>query len=298
MRATCLPLLLLVCACSAPHAELKSVSDDRARQQGSQPEGGFVPKPDPESDERPWASAFANHTLEKAGVRGTGDTRALSWRTWGTELDGPAVGAVAVLDFGEGRGHVGFVEGTYEGMIVLLGGDQSNAVNGTAFTPDQIVTYRWPAGQPLPASGSVLPEARPTTAVGGHAAMPQANVPAQSSHRDSARTSSNTAEYRSAGGNQTLRIERLADDRIRFQLAVQPCGRNLSGIAYELYPGDAQIDAEEGVGYPAREYFFWGDGTGTVGVSVRLSIGGRPRARVIEWGYPAECPLADSVMRG
>lgn len=297
MRATFLPLLLLVCACSSPHTEFKPVSDDQVRQQGSQLEGGFVPKAEPQSDERPWASAFANQSLEKAGVRGTGDPRALSWLTWGTALDGPAVGAVAVLDFGAGRGHVGFVEGTYEGMIVLLGGDQSNAVNGTAFAPDQITTYRWPAGQPLPAPGSDLPEVRPTSAVDRHAAMPQASAPAQSSHRDSARTSSNTAEYRSAGGGQTLRIERLADDRIRFQLAVQSCGRSLSGVAYELYPGDAQIDAEEGVGYPAREYFYWGDSTGKQGVSVRLSIGGLPRARVIEWGYPTQCPLANSVMR-
>jgi uncharacterized protein (TIGR02594 family) len=291
MRATTLPLLLLVCACgSSP--ERTSVPDDRARPQGSQPESGFVPKPAAESDERPWASAFANHSLEEAGVRGTRDERALSWRTWGTALDRPAVGAVAVLDFGEGRGHVGFVEGTYKGMIVLIGGDQGNAVSRTAFAPDEIVAYRWPAGRPLSASAYALPEVRPDGAVDG------ANAPAGSSKRDSARTSSNAAEYRSPDDEQTLRIDRLADDRIRFHLAVRRCGRSLSGVAYEIYPGDAQIDAEEGVGYPAREYFFWGDGTGTVGVSVRLSIAGPPRARVIEWGYPATCPFSDRVMRG
>ncbi|HEU0014025.1 MAG TPA: TIGR02594 family protein [Longimicrobium sp.] len=284
-----MPLLLLVSACSSPQAGPRSVSDEPARQRESQPDGGFVPQPEPESDERPWASAFANYTLEQAGVRGTRDPRALSWRSWGTALDRPAVGAIAVLDFGGGRGHVGFVQGTYGGMIVLQGGDQSNAVNSTAFAPDHIAAYRWPAGQPLPASAYDLPEVRPTDAGDGHAVMPRASAPSTS-------TSSNAAEYRS--DDQTLRIERLADDRIRFQLAVRPCSRALSGIAYEIYPGDAQIDAEEGVGYPAREYLYWGDVTGTVGVSLRLSIAGPPRARVIEWGYPAECPFSKSVMRG
>lgn len=296
MRATYLPLLLLVCACNSP--QRTPVPDVPARQQGSQPESGFVPKPDTASDERPWASAFVNHSLEEAGVRGTRDERALSWRTWGTALSRPAVGAVAVLDYGEGRGHVGFVEGTYRGMIVLIGGDQGNAVSRTAFAPADIAAYRWPAGRPLPASAYALPEVRPDGAVDAHAAMPRASAPAGSSKRDSARSSSNTAEYRSADGEQTLRIERLADDRVRFLLAVRRCSRSLSGVAYEIYPGDAQIDAEEGVGYPAREYFFWGDSAGAAGVSVRLSIAGPPRARVIEWGYPATCPFSGSVMRG
>jgi uncharacterized protein (TIGR02594 family) len=63
--------------------------------------------------------------MEKAGVRGTRSPNALSFITWGVPLDRPAVGAIAVLDYGGGRGHVGMVEGQYGGMIVLLGGNQT-----------------------------------------------------------------------------------------------------------------------------------------------------------------------------
>jgi uncharacterized protein (TIGR02594 family) len=289
MRAVLLLVVALVAGCGPSADGQRAVGDSRASQQAEGQEG-YVPKPQAEADERPWASAFVNHSLEQAGVRGTADGRALSWLGWGVRLRRPVVGAVAVLDYGHGRGHVGFVAGTHNGMIVLIGGDQSNEVNQTAFAPGDITAYRWPAGRPVPASAP-LPNIRPKGATDAASGSRRAEV-------GSAVTAADSIEYRTAGGEQTLRMRRLADDRVRFELQVGSCRRTVSGIAYEIYPGDAQIDAEAGIGYPAREYFFWADSVGSRGVSIRLSIAGPPRARVLEWGYPEQCPHLGSVLHG
>ena len=286
---------VLLGGCSAPAKGNREATPDesRSRQQAEVQEGGYVPKRDSQSDEQPWASAFANQSFEKAGIRGTGDGNALSWLTWGVPLDRPAVGAVAVLDYGHGRGHVGFVEGAYEGMIVLLGGDQSNEVNSTAFAPRDIKAYRWPAGLPIPPSGYDLPTVRPKGASdangGSHHSEASNAVPTGDP------ASTDEMEYRSPGG-PSLRVRRLADDRLRFLFQNDSCRRTITGTAYEIYPGDVQIDAEGGIGYPTREYFFWADSLGSSGVSIRLSIAGPPRARALEWGSQTRCPNSNLVM--
>jgi uncharacterized protein (TIGR02594 family) len=287
---------VLMAGCSAPANtnDQGRRSESRSRQQAEVQERGYIPKPDSQSDEQPWASAFANQSFEEAGIRGTRDGSALSWLTWGVPLERPAVGAVAVLDYGNGRGHVGIVVGTYEGMIVLIGGDQSNEVNSTAFAPADINAYRWPAGRPIAASAYDLPTVRPKGA-------PEANGGSQRGELSNAVAAGDPAstdkmEYRSPGGGQSLWVERLADDRLRFRLKNDSCRRTITGTAYEIYPGDVQIDADAGIGYPAREYFFWADSLGSRGLSVRLSIEGPSRARAIEWGSQTRCPNAESVM--
>ena len=298
MRPIHLLAAVLMVGCSAPaNTNGKATpGESRSRQQADVQEGGYIPQPDSQSDEQPWASAFANHSFEKAGIRGTGEKRALSWLTWGVPLERPAVGAVAVLDYGHGRGHVGFVEGTYEGMIVLIGGDQSNEVNSTAFAAGDIKAYRWPAGRPIPASAYNLPIVRPKGAPDANGGSHRGELSNAVATGDPAFT--DRMEYRSAGGGQSLWVERLADDRLRFHLQNDSCRRTITGTAYEIYPGDVQIDADAGIGYPAREYFFWADSLGSRGLSVRLSIAGPPRARAIEWGSQTQCPNADSVMYG
>ena len=296
MRLAPLLTVALVAGCSPSADSQRAGGDSRASQPAEAQEGGYVPKPQAEADERPWASAFVNHSLEQAGVRGSGDARALSWLAWGVPLQRPAVGAVAVLDYGQGRGHVGFVAGTHNGMIVLIGGDQSNEVNQTAFAPAAIKAYRWPAGRPVSPSSYDLPTVLPKGASDGGPGSGRAEaddaVPAAGA------VSIDSMEYRAAGGEQSLRMRRLADDRVHFQLQIGSCRRTVSGIAYEIYPGDAQIDAEAGIGYPAREYFFWADSLGDHGLSIRLSIAGPPRARVSEWGHQGQCPPIGSVMHG
>jgi uncharacterized protein (TIGR02594 family) len=298
MRPIFLLATVLVAGCSAPRDGngQGAAHESRSRQQAEGQNGGYVPRPVAGADERPWASAFANHSLGQAGIRGTGDERALSWLAWGVPLSRPAVGAVAVLDYGDGRGHVGFVEGTYEGMVVLLGGDQSDAVNRTAFAPQDITAYRWPAGRPIPAAAYNLPSVRPTGATDAVDGSLHGKTGNAVPTGDPA--SIDTIGYRSPGGEQSLRMRRLADGRIRFQLQNESCRRTITGIAYETYPGDAQIDAEAGIGYPAREYFFWADSLGSRGLSIRLSTGGPPRARATEWGYQTQCAYTDLPMHG
>ena len=91
-------------------------------------------------DEIPWCSAFVNWCLREAGIRGTNDARASSWKKWG-QLTEPRQGCIVVFP-----GHVGLYFGDYnEQKISLLGGNQSDAVNITPFGKAAIVTYRWPS---------------------------------------------------------------------------------------------------------------------------------------------------------
>jgi hypothetical protein len=67
------------------------------------------------------------------------------------------VGAVAVIDWGGGKGHVGFVVGRSGNRIVLAGGNQGNAVKYSTYRLDQIAGFRAPAGYQVAASAYCLP---------------------------------------------------------------------------------------------------------------------------------------------
>lgn len=91
-------------------------------------------------DEIPWCSAFVNWCLGEAGIHGTNDARAKSWKKWGQPLKEPRQGCIVVFP-----GHVGFYFGDYnEQKISLLGGNQSDAVNITPFGKKGTVC-RWPS---------------------------------------------------------------------------------------------------------------------------------------------------------
>lgn len=99
------------------------------------------------ADEIPWCSSFVNWSMAQAGIRGTNSARALSWGNWGRALQRPAYGSIAVIDYGSGRGHVGFVAGKSQaGQIVLLGGNQSDMVRYSAFSATAITRYVYPKG--------------------------------------------------------------------------------------------------------------------------------------------------------
>jgi uncharacterized protein (TIGR02594 family) len=101
--------------------------------------GGF------KDDETPWCSSFVNWSLNQSGIKGTQSARALSWFGWGQSLKKPAFGSIAIIDYGNGKGHVGFVAGVNQnGSIVLLGGNQSNMVKYSAFSPSSINWYVYP----------------------------------------------------------------------------------------------------------------------------------------------------------
>jgi hypothetical protein len=200
------------------------------------------------------------------------------------------------LDYGNGRGHVGFVVGRYNGMIVLLGGDQGNAVSTTAFAADDVTAYRFPPGPPPRPRAYDLPTVTPEKDEGDESPPhPEGtNRAAAPIGPDSIRS----IEDYSLAGQQTLRIQARADDRIRFHLRAGPCQRSVTGTAYAIYASDVQIDKEAGVGYPTQEYFYWADSEGKRGISIRLSVAGPQRAKVIEWGFETQCPYSKRIMHG
>lgn len=106
------------------------------------------------NDETPWCGAFVAHVLAKSGLSNhipKQFPRALSWSKVGTELKEPAYGCVVVFSR-NGGGHVGFCLGKDGfGNIMVLGGNQGNAVNIKPFKTDRVVAYRWCGTQKYPA---------------------------------------------------------------------------------------------------------------------------------------------------
>lgn len=108
-------------------------------------------------DETPWCAAFAGAMLARANVPGTGSLLARSYLAWGDQIDAPRFGALCVLSRGSdpGAGHVGFYIGETDEKIVLLGGNQADAVTVAAFDADRLLGYRWPA--PAATAAKVAP---------------------------------------------------------------------------------------------------------------------------------------------
>lgn len=105
-------------------------------------------------DETAWCSSFVNWVMNKAGQGGTNSASAISWAKWGKKVDKPAYGAIAVIDWdgpGPGwKGHVGFVVGMKGSSILLLGGNQSNAVNISSFGTGKVIAYVYPSNFKIP----------------------------------------------------------------------------------------------------------------------------------------------------
>ncbi|EDV5649303.1 TIGR02594 family protein [Salmonella enterica] len=108
-------------------------------------------------DETPWCAAFTGAVLERVGIKSTRFESAGSYLGWGSQLLQPALGCVAVFTR-DGGGHVGFVVGeTDGGDLLVLGGNQSDAVNIRSFPRSRVSGYRWPVGVPdLPQDLPVL----------------------------------------------------------------------------------------------------------------------------------------------
>ena len=96
-----------------------------------------------------WCAAFVNATLAKTGLDGTGALNARSFLEWGTGVDTPQLGDIVVLSRGNNpaQGHVGFFKGfDANGDILILGGNQSDAVSVSSYSKDRLLGYRRPAG--------------------------------------------------------------------------------------------------------------------------------------------------------
>lgn len=103
-----------------------------------------------QDDETPWCAAFAGACLERAGIRSSRFESAKSYLTWGVRLDGPVHGCIVVFSR-DGGGHVGFVVGMDKGgNLLVLGGNQGDAVTIKAFPTTRVTGYRWPVDIPIP----------------------------------------------------------------------------------------------------------------------------------------------------
>lgn len=99
-------------------------------------------------DEMAWCGTFVAAVMGRSGRYVVPNWfRAKEWgdSTTMTRLSKPAYGAI--VTFGrQGGGHVGIVVGIdTRGRILVLGGNQSNAVNIMAFDPSRVLGYWWPS---------------------------------------------------------------------------------------------------------------------------------------------------------
>lgn len=115
-------------------------------------EGGDIAK-DYTHDSIPWCALFANHILTKVGLKGTETLWALDFAgKWPSiKLAGPAVGAFAPM-LRNGGGHIGVVVGKDQhGNIMLLGGNQNDAVTIAPFAQSRLNKgFWWPKEVVLP----------------------------------------------------------------------------------------------------------------------------------------------------
>lgn len=106
------------------------------------------------TDETAWCAAFCNWCLVKAGFKGTHNAMALSFQRWGRATRGnkPALGAVALIRFKDGRHHVTFVAGMDKSgtRLATLGGNQgkTSAVTHSHVPASWVVCYRYPSDYP------------------------------------------------------------------------------------------------------------------------------------------------------
>lgn len=117
-------------------------------------------------DKTSWCAGYVGAMLERVGIIGSRSVSkvpeaAKSYLDWGIALKEPHYGCVVVFDRA-GGGHVGFCVGkTADDKLLILGGNQSDAVNIKSFPLTRVVGYRWPKGadvdtRPLPIGDAAL----------------------------------------------------------------------------------------------------------------------------------------------
>lgn len=92
-----------------------------------------------------WCSAVLNYFAKKRGMERSGKLDARSWLKVGEMILDPEVGDIVVLwrEKPESwKGHVGLFIARNVKYIYLLGGNQSNAINITAYPRDRVLGYR------------------------------------------------------------------------------------------------------------------------------------------------------------
>lgn len=97
-------------------------------------------------DEVSWCASFVGWVLLQVGIESTRSARARSYLDWGREIAYPPLGAIVVLARGTNpaQGHVGFLAEREGDRVLVLGGNQDDAVNVRKFPASSVLGYRWP----------------------------------------------------------------------------------------------------------------------------------------------------------
>jgi uncharacterized protein (TIGR02594 family) len=93
-----------------------------------------------------WCADFMNFVLRRAGGKGTQSRAARSFLEYGKKLDGPRVGAIAILTRkGPNSGHVGVVRGTDgQGNPILVSGNHGLTVKESIYPKAKVMAYVMP----------------------------------------------------------------------------------------------------------------------------------------------------------
>lgn len=111
-------------------------------------------------DETAWCAAFAGWAMELAGVKSTGKLNAKSYMTWGNPVDPAEAQEGDIVVFSRGnpsgwQGHVGFYVGRKGDKILVLGGNQSNAVTIAEYPASRLLAVRRHANAPKVSSTTI-----------------------------------------------------------------------------------------------------------------------------------------------
>jgi uncharacterized protein (TIGR02594 family) len=95
---------------------------------------------------RLWCADFMNFVLRRSGGVGTHSRAARSFLTYGKKLDGPRVGAIAIMyRKGPNNGHVGIVRGTDgKGNPIIVSGNHGNSVRQSTYAKERVMAYVMP----------------------------------------------------------------------------------------------------------------------------------------------------------
>lgn len=93
-----------------------------------------------------WCADFMNFVLRRAGGKGTKSRAARSFLDYGKRLDGPRVGAIAILyRKGPNNGHVGVVRGTDgRGNPIIVSGNHGHTVRQAVYPKGRVLAYVMP----------------------------------------------------------------------------------------------------------------------------------------------------------
>ena len=93
-----------------------------------------------------WCADFMNFVLHKAGGKGTKSRAARSFLDFGKKLDGPRVGAIAIMyRKGPNSGHVGVVRGTDgQGNPIVVSGNHGPTVMQSVYPKAKVMAYVMP----------------------------------------------------------------------------------------------------------------------------------------------------------